>query len=149
MSTRLAAEDLVRRSLLEQVSAPPILALSETIGVGKIVPRQVVVVWMHHNQCDRSSTRHTGTMRPLTELLFSLRTEQTTIDEVGADLQPVDLDDGYGHQAELVEALAGAIGGEPIGYKVALTSVAAQQLVGHGAPVFGTMLSSMCWDAPA
>ena len=86
-------------------------------------------------------------MEPLPELLFSLRTEQRTIPEVGPELQPEDLAAGYRHQAALVDALCRERGGAPIGYKGALTGIAAQELVGHDAPVFGTMLAASHWTS--
>ena len=55
---------------------------------------------------------------------------------------------GYQVQAELCDAISSADGGRPVGYKVALTSATAQELVGYPAPVFGTMLSSSTWEAP-
>ena len=84
------------------------------------------------------------TPHPLAELLHTLRRERRRVPEVPPELRPADMVEGYRIQDQLVEAL----GGEPIGYKVALTSATAQELVGYGAPTFGTMLSTLFWTAP-
>lgn len=88
-------------------------------------------------------------MHALTQLLFAHRRDRTPITEVPAELHPSDMAAAYRIQAELVDAFASADGAQPIGYKVALTSATAQQLVGHDAPVFGTMVSTSFWAGPA
>ena len=74
--------------------------------------------------------------------LQSLRTRHERVDELPLELMPPDLAAGYQAQAALVDGLCAHWGGEPAGYKVALTNPAAQRMLGVPYPVFGRLFTA-------
>ncbi len=81
------------------------------------------------------------------EYLFGLRRDQSTVDALPDALCPTDLDSAYEAQALLVDKLCAHWGGQRAGYKVALTSTTAQELLGVSHPVYGRLISSKFYDS--
>lgn len=77
--------------------------------------------------------------------LCHLRLAGRVVDALPETLMPPDLDAAYRAQDRLVEHLCSAWDGQPFGYKVALTNVAAQTMLGVPHPVFGQLISSRCF----
>ena len=76
------------------------------------------------------------------EFLRSLRLENRCVEALPPALTPADLVAAYRVQAALVDGLCERWGGETVGYKVAVTNRAAQQMLGVHHPVFGRILSA-------
>jgi 2-keto-4-pentenoate hydratase len=74
--------------------------------------------------------------------LQSLRTQHERVDALPPGLMPPDLASAYRAQALLVEGLCAHWGGEPAGYKIALTNPAAQRMLGVPYPVFGRLFTA-------
>lgn len=76
------------------------------------------------------------------EFLQSLRMHQERVDALPQALMPVDLAAAYRAQAALVDNLCRKWGGQPAGYKVAVTNTAAQRMLDVHHPVFGRLLAA-------
>ena len=83
------------------------------------------------------------------EFLFGLRRDNRVVDTLPAELCPADLNTAYDAQALLVERLCSHWRGEHAGYKVAATNPVAQSLLGVPHPVYGSLISSRCYDSGA
>ena len=76
------------------------------------------------------------------DYLVGLRLEHRLVPELPAEYLPGTLAEAYRTQALVVERLCTHWGGQPAGYKVALTNVAAQTMLGVPHPVFGRLISA-------
>jgi len=76
--------------------------------------------------------------------LAGLQRSATTCDALPAALIPADHDAAYAAQDALIEHLDG----ERVGYKIAATGPAAQQLLGVDAPLWGQIVGPMVHDSP-
>jgi 2-keto-4-pentenoate hydratase len=83
------------------------------------------------------------------EFLFGLRRDNRRVDALPEDLCPADLSSAYAAQAMLVERLCSHFGGQRAGYKIALTNPVAQSMVSVSHPVYGSLLSSSCYESGA
>ena len=80
--------------------------------------------------------------------LSDLRLTHRSVEELPVELTPPDLASAYRVQSALVDALCASWGGEPAGYKVAVTNPAAQRMLGVPHPVFGRILSARVHRSP-
>jgi 2-keto-4-pentenoate hydratase len=78
-------------------------------------------------------------------LLREARRTRQPIEALPNRLKPLNLSEAYAIQ----RAFVAASGARPVGYKVGLTSKRAQQMLNADAPVWGTVLEGMFFDAPA
>lgn len=83
------------------------------------------------------------------EFLWELRRACRRVPALPEDRAPRTLAEGYAIQEHLVRRLLNAIGGRPIGYKVACTSELAQRALGVDGPFFGVLLSATSYPGPA
>lgn len=93
----------------------------------------------------------TGGARDAGELareLLSARVTGAPLGAVPRELGSADLDFAYRVQDAFVARLAESGGGRPIGYKIGLTTAAAQQALQVDRPIHGRLLSSFCHASP-
>jgi 2-keto-4-pentenoate hydratase len=83
------------------------------------------------------------------EYLFGLRRDNRKVDSLPEELCPNDLASAYQAQALLVDKLCAHGDGQRTGYKIALTSAAAQAMTGVPHPVYGRLLSHTCSESGA
>ena len=79
------------------------------------------------------------------ELLIAARQGRTTLGSLPDELKPADTQTGY----VLQDALTTALGETPVGWKVACTNSAAQELMQTHEPFAGPLFESMLHDSPA
>jgi 2-keto-4-pentenoate hydratase len=78
------------------------------------------------------------------EYLFQLRLKPRIVERIPAELTPATAAEGYAAQESLVHKLLVARGGNRVGFKIACTSLMAQQALAVGGPFFGQLLSNSC-----
>lgn len=83
------------------------------------------------------------------EYLLAARDQRRVFDALPADLIPGSLGEAYRAQERLVRELLARSGGRVIGYKIAATNPAAQELLRVDAPFFGQLLSHSSFSSPA
>jgi 2-keto-4-pentenoate hydratase len=83
------------------------------------------------------------------QYLFELRRDQRSVDTMPDALCPNDLASAYQAQALLIDKLCAHGNGQRSGYKIALTSAAAQTMTGVPHPVYGRLISYTCYDSGA
>lgn len=81
-------------------------------------------------------------------LLLENRARRQTIDNLPADIRPVDLSSSYAVQDEVVRQMLQNESGQLAGYKIAATNKIAMELLKVEAPLFGRLLSSRVYNAP-
>jgi 2-keto-4-pentenoate hydratase len=81
--------------------------------------------------------------------LFDMRRHKRPVAALPPDCAPRTLAEGYEVQEKLVARLMEHFGSEPIGYKIACTSVLAQKALGVDGPFFGVLLSHSTHVSPA
>jgi 2-keto-4-pentenoate hydratase len=78
-----------------------------------------------------------------------MRADRRVIASLPAEAIPNSLDEAYRAQERLVRELLAHSGGRVVGYKVAATNTAAQQLLQVDFPFFGQLLSGSSFSSPA
>jgi 2-keto-4-pentenoate hydratase len=78
------------------------------------------------------------------EYLFQLRKKPRIVERIPAEFTPATAAEGYAAQNGLVRKLLEARGGTRVGYKIACTSLMAQQALAVDGPFFGQLLSHSC-----
>ena len=87
-------------------------------------------------------------MEAIADYFWRLRSGEPGPEQIPGEAVPATLADGYRVQAILVERILSRMGnGHPIGYKIACTSAAARNLLRTDAPIFGRLLSPLCWSS--
>jgi len=81
------------------------------------------------------------------DFLFELRRDNRSVAALPDELCPLDLNSAYDAQALLVDRLCAHCTGQRAGYKIASTNPAAQSMLGVSHPVYGTLISSTCYDS--
>ena len=74
-------------------------------------------------------------------MLFENRMTRRVVDDLPADLKPVDSDQAYAVQDHLVSRMASARSSSPCGYKIACTNPRVQELLRVSEPLSGCLLS--------
>ncbi len=89
-----------------------------------------------------------GLMRAIADFFWGLRSGEPAPEVIPEEFVPNSLADGYRVQALLVERILSETGGGlPVGYKVACTNEIARTLLRTDGPVFGRLISSLCWPS--
>ena len=83
------------------------------------------------------------------EFLHDLRQKREIVSRLPDNVRPRDAAEGYEVQQALVERLKTDGNGTVVGYKVACTSQAAQQMLGVDGPFYGRILSHLVYESPA
>lgn len=82
------------------------------------------------------------------ELLMQVRLGHPRLANLPDDCYPANLTEAYAIQAALTEHLLDHYGGEPIGYKLACTNIAAQRFLNVPHPFYGPLLSAFVFTCP-
>ena len=87
-------------------------------------------------------------MEAIAEFFWGLRSGEPAPEAIPEEAVPKTLADGYRVQALLVERILSETGGgSPVGYKIACTNEAARTLLRTDGPVFGRLISTLCWPS--
>jgi 2-keto-4-pentenoate hydratase len=81
------------------------------------------------------------------QYLFELRRDKRSVDTLPDELCPNDLASAYEAQVLLIDKLCAHGDAQRAGYKIALTSAAAQAMTGVPHPVYGRLVSNICYDS--